>query len=148
MQDVKIDDFIDVTEEVTPAANKRGPKPKVQSAAVTVICRLPNGLMLRHPVTDALYELRGANQDYRRDGMIILKPQHFGKTVVPAEFWDAWVKANKDFPALKNGAIVAITDHSDAAAQQVAEERQNERTGFEGADPKKFRVESVADKAA
>lgn len=63
-------------------------------ATVFVGSRLPFGLTLEHPVTGAKVEIDGHS---RSDGGRIIVP--YGETEVDKDYWDAWVKENKDYPA-------------------------------------------------
>ena len=60
-------------------------------------------------------------------------------TMVDADFWEAWVAANKDFPAMKSGAIFTVESVADADVK--AKELEKEKIGFEGLDQKAHGVE-------
>lgn len=96
------------------------------SGTVTIGCKLPCGLVMT--LGGKSVELRGA-----RDSRIL---NGYGLTEnVDAEFWEAWKKAHAKLPYVKNELVFAYADTR--SAQDMAQERQNERTGLEGLDPDK-----------
>lgn len=119
---------------------------------VTVICRMPAGLMLdlydtaelaararaatpvmAPPKPSARVQLNGAKADPRyhaRDNLLLGMG---GRTQVDASFWQAWLAQNPNFLPLKNGLIFAQPD-TDAAGAELAERGQH-RTGLEGLEP-------------
>ena len=90
---------------------------------IVVGCRLPHGIILEHPTLPGkTVEIRGKNK-------AVIIGADFSSTEVDGEFWEAWKAANKDFPALKSGAIFEAKNRAEAAA--VARELKDEITGFE-----------------
>ncbi|NSL91404.1 hypothetical protein [Acetobacter syzygii] len=122
------------------------------SATVTVICRMPAGLVLDLYDVDALaarasastpvmapprpvasVRLNGAKADPRyhaRDNLLLGMG---GRTEVDASFWQAWCTQNPHFLPLKNGLIFAQPRAEDAAAELA--ERGQHRSGLEGLEP-------------
>ncbi len=102
-------------------------------ANVTIGCRLPHGLVLEvyeNGVSKGSVTLKGKND--QDSEIIILRPKHCGFTEVDESFWNAWVKANPDFPALKSGAIFQEKTLKDAKAAN--DDLKAEATGFEPAE--------------
>lgn len=119
---------------------------------LTVVCRLPSGLVLdlydpedlraragsaspvmAPPVPRASVRLAGARRDARfhaRDNRLLGLA---GRTQVDAAFWEAWVAQNPGYLPLKNGLIFAQARAADADARLA--ECASERTGLEGLDP-------------
>ncbi|MFT8419750.1 MAG: hypothetical protein ABF636_13120, partial [Acetobacter sp.] len=119
---------------------------------VTVICRMPAGLVLDLYDTDALaarasaanpvmappmptasVRLNGAKADPRYHGRDNLLLGMGGRTQVDASFWQAWRAQNPNFLPLKNGLIFAQPTERDAAAELA--ERGQHRSGLEGLEP-------------
>ncbi|ECI2457651.1 hypothetical protein Z985_17740 [Salmonella enterica subsp. enterica] len=48
---------------------------------------------------------------------------------VPAEAWEAFEKAHKDAPFIRNGIVFAVTDEKSAADASL--ERSRQKTGLE-----------------
>jgi hypothetical protein len=93
-------------------------------ATVQVGCKLPHGLILRHPVKpEVTVTLAGV-----LTSKIVPQPTYV-LTEVEAEFWETWKVANIDFKPLKSGAIFAATGAREAA--DIGKERAKEKTGFE-----------------
>lgn len=110
------------------------------NSIVVVGCKLPSGLIVdlcdpatdehgraimlprRQPVT-----FKGANSSNIVGG--------FGLTEVDADFWEAWIKQNPTFPAVKAGLIFA-QERRDKAADN-AMDHAAAKNGFEGIDPDK-----------
>ncbi|MBO1326054.1 hypothetical protein K2X14_10190 [Acetobacter sp. TBRC 12305] len=121
-------------------------------ASVTVICRMPSGLVLDlydqqelaaratsavpvmgPPVPRASVRLKGAVRDPRfhaRDNRLLGLG---GRTEVDAGFWAAWCAQNPGYGPLKSGLIFAQAKEADALAELA--ERGAHRTGLEGLDP-------------
>lgn len=97
---------------------------------VVIGCRLPNGLIIRHPNPqfNAEVKLNGLHSSklIARDGS---PAASYVTTEVDQELWDAWKIAYRDFAALKNGSIFEAKSLTDAAAQ--GKERSKEKFGFE-----------------
>jgi len=90
---------------------------------VIVGCRLPHGITLEHPMNPTVkVELTGKNK------ALIIGSDH-ATTEVDADFWAQWEGVNKEFPALKSGAIFVAKNASDATA--IAKENKDRVTGFE-----------------
>ena len=93
------------------------------SKQIIIGCRLPHGIILRHPKDPAAeVELGGVNKS------AIIGADHY-TTPVDAEFWEAWKAAHGEFAPLKSGAIFEAKTESEAKA--VAKELADEKTGFE-----------------
>ncbi len=92
---------------------------------VTVGCKLPNGIVIRHG--DKSVELKGWNDEAIYFG--------HGLTEVDKDFWDAWIKDHADFAPVKGGFIFAQNNFASAKAE--SKEKEKEKTGLEGIDPKK-----------
>lgn len=96
------------------------------SGTVIIGCKLPCGLVIT--LNGKSVELKGS-----RDTEIL---NGYGLTHgVSAEFWEAWKEAHATLPYVKNELVFAYADRR--SAKDMAQERQNERTGLEGLDPDK-----------
>lgn len=96
------------------------------SGTVTIGCKLPCGLVMSYKGKSV--ELKGS-----RDSRIL---NGYGLTPnVDEEFWEAWKKAHAKMPFVKGELVFAYTDKK--SAEDMAAEREKERTGFEGMDPDK-----------
>lgn len=122
------------------------------ASTVTVICRMPAGLVLDLYDTDELatrartptpvmappkptasVRLNGAKADPRyhaRDNLLLGMG---GRTQVDASFWQAWCAQNPNFLPLKNGLVFARSIERDAGAELA--ERGQHRSGLEGLEP-------------
>lgn len=122
------------------------------ASTVTVICRMPAGLVLDLYDTDELatrartstpvmappkptasVRLNGAKADPRyhaRDNLLLGMG---GRTQVDASFWQAWCAQNPNFLPLKNGLVFARSTERDAGAELA--ERGQHRSGLEGLEP-------------
>lgn len=107
------------------------------TATVTVGCKLPHGFHLAlHGEPDASgnrpeldrYTVAGANASEIIGG-------HGITPGIPKDFWDEWLRRNKNTPMVRNGLIFA--DESAARVAGEANSRKENETGFEGIDPKK-----------
>ena len=117
---------------------------------VTVACKLPHGLVLRlyKMVPDRILMPGGTfietqraeplPDQYAVHGMAVAKGEAPGYLIVggyaltpniPADFWDAWWKANKDAPYCKNEMIRAYENRPDAIAG--SKERADIRSNME-----------------
>ncbi|CEF53217.1 hypothetical protein [Acetobacter ghanensis] len=123
------------------------------ASTVTVICRMPAGLVLdlydagelaaragastpvmAPPKPTASVRLNGAKADPRyhaRDNVLLGMG---GRTEVDASFWQAWTAQNPHFLPLVNGLIFAQPRAQDASAELA--ERGQHRSGLEGLEPK------------
>jgi hypothetical protein len=91
-----------------------------------VCCKLPHGIVLQHPMdANNTVTLNGLNK------AIIIGAQ-YTTNAVDSDFWDHWILANADFPAVKSGAIFAAENTQVAA--KIAKETEKEKTGFEPMD--------------
>ncbi|MDN8598625.1 hypothetical protein Q0A17_04205 [Citrobacter sp. S2-9] len=101
-------------------------KENISGTTVTIGCKLPCGLVMT--LGGKSVELKGS-----RDSRIL---NGYGLTSnVDAEFWEAWRKAHAKLPYVKNELVFAYADRR--SAEDMAAERQKERTGLEGLDPDK-----------
>jgi len=92
---------------------------------IVVGCKLPNGLVMQ--LGDKKVTLNGANASKLIGG--------HGITYVDAEFWQAWAKAHKSLEPMKQGLIFA--NSKEAALEAEAEDREANKSGFEGLIQKK-----------
>ncbi|WP_148299032.1 hypothetical protein [Acetobacter okinawensis] len=120
-------------------------------ATVTVICRMPSGLVMdlydegalqarptpgALPVVKDSIRLSGARRDprfHKKDNIMLGMG---GRTEVPADFWEAWSKQNAELMPLKKGLIFAMPKEADAVSRLA--ELRDERTGLEGLDKDKM----------
>lgn len=90
---------------------------------VVVGCKLPHGILLEHPLDPSKkVELKGTNK-------ALILGAEYATTEVDGELFDLWLAVNKDFPAVKSGAIFVAKTIADAAA--IAAEFKERETGFE-----------------
>lgn len=90
---------------------------------VVVGCKLPHGLILEHPMDPTKkVELVGKNK-------ALIVGADYASTEVDGDFWEQWAAVNKEFPAVKSGAIFVAKSAADVAA--VARENVDRKTGFE-----------------
>lgn len=93
------------------------------NVTVTVGSKLPTGLLLEYPgAPEKTVEIKGANSS-------VIAGAGYGFTEVDADFWDAWVAKNAEFPPFKIGAIFMSKRQADIAV--VAAERKDVETGLE-----------------
>lgn len=101
---------------------------------VIVGCKLPHGLHL------SLHDKDG-NETGRVTVVGANAPadQRIGEvgitSGVPKEFWDEWVKRNKNAPAVSRGLVFAQAGGNNAVAE--AKDKADLRSGFEALDPAK-----------
>lgn len=102
-------------------------------ARVLVGCKLPNGIVLEHPEKpEVKVTILGLNKR-------TIIGSDYMSTDVDGEFWDAWIKSNAKFPAVKSGAIFVAKDLRSLEA--AGKEAKKRRTGLEpmqtdGKDPR------------
>lgn len=140
-----------------------GQAAKSKGRTVTVVCKHPNGLQLQlqrevpgheqtpmgrkdivlNVKTGRVYFVKGPAYP---NGQI---PKGFPRRApgdehgvaltkgIPADFWDEWLKQNKDAPYVLDGTIYAFSDVE--SAMDKAQELEDEKSGLEPIDP------SVAD---
>lgn len=114
--------------------------PEKSAATVTVGCRIPMGLILRHPTSKVQIKLDGPRlvvADGRK-----LSPS-FAITEVDADFWATWKAAYAKHPPLLSGAIFEAKNEQEAKAK--GKELAKERTGFEQMSQRAMGVEKDAD---
>jgi hypothetical protein len=69
---------------------------------VTIMCKLPNGILLRLFGERRTFHVKGPAKRYGRSvGGYALTPN------IPRVFWLAWLEQNKAFDAVRNGLIFA-----------------------------------------
>lgn len=101
-------------------------KPETGTATVTVGCKIPNGLHL--DLGGKRITLNGSSSSLVIGG--------YGLTEgVPAEFFEAWMKAYADSPAVTNGLVFAQEKAADARAQAL--DQAEIKTGLEPLNPNK-----------
>ena len=99
---------------------------------VVVGCKLPHGITIEHPMDPAkTVELKGTNKS-------LIVGAEYATTEVDADFFEQWAAVNKEFPAVKSGAIFVAKNAADVAA--MAAEFKDRKTGFEAMDPKSHGV--------
>jgi hypothetical protein len=90
---------------------------------VIVCCKLPNGIILDHPLDpNQKVELAGLNS-----AKII--GADYATTEVDGEFWETWKTVHKEFGPVQSGAIFEAKTKEDAKAK--SKELASEKTGFE-----------------
>jgi len=94
---------------------------------VVVGCRLPQGLILHHPVDRSIQVKLEGPRLVVADGKKL--SSSFATTEVDAEFWGLWKAAYAKNPVLLSHAIFEAKSQGEAAAK--AKELQKEKTGFE-----------------
>lgn len=94
-------------------------------STVLIGCRLPNGIVLRHPDANNLttVKLNGRNQSE-------IIGATFSTTEVDESFWAEWLASNMTFAPLKNKAIFVTSDEKSAKAQ-AKELDKSSKTGLE-----------------
>src|SRR6185437_3034315 len=88
----------------------------------------PIGSVMRPGPAGQRIKLNGANT-VPTDNLIVVNPRvlGYGRTVVPREFWEKWLAANKDREVVKNGFIFAEAKEADFRAH--LKEGLPEKTG-------------------
>lgn len=90
---------------------------------VVVGCKLPHGITIEHPMNPAkTVELKGKNK-------ALIVGSDYATTEVDGDFFEQWLAVNKEFPAVKSGAIFVAKSAADVAA--IAAEFKERKTGFE-----------------
>ncbi|MDA8485853.1 hypothetical protein NNO07_22530 [Pseudomonas resinovorans] len=95
-------------------------------ATVIVGCKLPHGLQVN--LGGVKVVLRGANSSRILGGFGITRD-------VDKDLIEGWLKAEAKNPIVANGMVFIAT--TDREADKAASEREGEKSGFEGIDPKK-----------
>lgn len=104
---------------------------------VIICCKLPNGIILDHPLDPAQkVELRGLNAT-------TIIGADYATTEVDGDFWETWKTVHKEFGPMKSGAIFEAKSNEEAKAK--AKEKAKEKTGFE-AMPQEAQGVKPADK--
>ena len=105
---------------------------------VLIGCKLPNGLILDHPLdTSKTVTLAGLNK-------AIIIGADYATTPVDGEFWETWKTVHKDHPAIKSGAI--FDARTPEEVESKAEELKDEDTGFKAMPQEAMGVEVVDNK--
>jgi len=104
---------------------------------IIVGCRLPNGLILRHPKTGAEVEIAGANKER-------IVGSGYAFTEVDEDFCKEWLAAHKDFAPVVSGAIVSGETEKEATA--ALREKKKKKTGFEGLSQDNADKDNIANK--
>ena len=103
-----------------------------------VICRLPCGLeievgeeVIRHASGHSINVKSGKRLRLNgiRDSELKGAAALYGKTYVDSDFWNAWIAAHPDFPAIACGAIFTVEKESEILPTLKAFE--DRRTGLE-----------------
>lgn len=90
---------------------------------VVVGCKLPHGIIIHHPMDPTKkVELSGKNKS-------LIAGSDYAFTDVDSDFWEQWFAVNKEFPAVKSGAIFVAKSAADATV--VSREFTDRKTGFE-----------------
>jgi hypothetical protein len=104
------------------------------SEKVIIGSKLPNGLILRHPLKDSIVEveIKGLNSaPMGANGARVIIP--YATTEVDKDFWEAWKLVHdhesRPFAPLASGAIFEAKTQE--AASKIAKERSKEKTGLE-----------------
>ncbi|AER33603.1 hypothetical protein [Pantoea ananatis] len=117
-------------QETTTKKAKSNRAGKTESYVVG--CKLPAGLRIGEGANRV--ELKGANHSSLING--------FGLTSgVPADVWDAFEKAHKNHPLIRNGIVFAVSDET--SARDAALERAGVKTGLEQANAAAAGVEDL-----
>lgn len=102
---------------------------------VVVGCKLPHGITIEHPMDPSkTVVLNGKNK-------ALIVGSDCGTTEVDGDFFEQWHAVNKEFPAVKSGAIFVTKSANDVAA--IAAEFKDRKTGFEA-----MRTDGKDDRAA
>lgn len=102
---------------------------------VVVGCKLPHGITIEHPMDPSkTVELKGKNK-------ALIIGAEYGTTEVDGDFFEQWAAVNKEFPAVKSGAIFVAKTATEAAT--IAAEFKDRKTGFEA-----MRTDGKDDRAA
>lgn len=108
-------------------------------AAETVIvgCKLPNGLLLS--VAGKTIRINGRARynmpSPTRRNLNTDVEAGDGLTLVDKSFWDTWLAEHKEYGPVVSGHVYASPSRTDAVAK--AKDTQENKTGFEPADPAK-----------
>lgn len=92
-------------------------------AMITVCSKLRTGLIIEHPKQpDIKCTIAGINRSK-------IIGATYASTRVDQEFWGAWEAENKDFAALKSGALFVVKVQSDEKI--AAKDHETVKTGLE-----------------
>ena len=90
---------------------------------ITVGCKLPNGIILQHPMDPAIKAvLNGKNRE-------TIIGSGYGLTDVDADLWEAWIDKYKTFQPFTSGAIFAAKTID--SVRSIAKEYKERKTGLE-----------------
>ena len=90
---------------------------------VVVGCKLPNGIIIEHPSDPAKkITLNGTNKS-------LVIGAEYATTEVDGDFFEQWIAANKEFSAVKSGAIFVAKSLADIVS--IASELKEQKTGLE-----------------
>lgn len=115
------------------------------SVTITVGCKLPHGMHLdirHHGQTMKRVTLNGIYTS--KKGQLIIPSERGGyalTTNVPKDFFDEWMRLNKDHPAVANGLI--FYHRQEASVVSMAQERDELQHGLEPIDPRNTGVKGV-----
>lgn len=133
--------------------------PSISGDTVTVVCRLPSGMVMEIHDLDGLKDRRSTGQidmsvpqpvkriplrGVRRDPRFHAKDNRMiglgGRTEVAKSDWEAWIKQNAKSALVTRNVVFAVAKESDAKAKlsDVAQDL----TGFEPNDPENLRGRS------
>lgn len=119
--------------------NTSSAQPSDSAGTVTVACRLPAGLRFEGVpgMPGGVLMLKGSNDDWA-----LKMADEYGEagltSGVPAEAW-AYIENHRYYSQakwFKNGAVFAATKSKDVIKE--AQNRADEKTGFEGLDPEEL----------
>ena len=93
------------------------------------------------PFPSARITIKGAvnDRDYHKKDNVLFGMA--GKTQVPADFWEAWLKQNENNPLVKGNVVFAEVTEDRAEAKKA--ELSKEKTGMEGVNPDEVPVAGV-----
>ena len=116
---------LDDQEDVIAIEGEQPSSPR-QSSSVVVGCKLPNGIVLEHPLDSTKkVVINGLNK-------ATIVGAKYAVTTIDSDFWAEWIKIHKDFPAVLSGSIFVA--QTSASVASIAREYQDRKTGFEGMD--------------
>lgn len=120
------------TQEQETTAKKSKATRAAKPDNYVVGCKLPNGLRIGS--AEKRVELKGANHSMLVNG--------FGLTSgVPADVWEAFEKAHKSHPLIRNGIVFAVSDEE--SARDASLELAKVKTGLEQVSAEAAGVEDL-----
>jgi len=111
-------------------------------AKISIACRLPHGLILRHPdpsITNTV-TLNRCNIPSKNSGQM-MEIKDYSLTEVDDSFWEAWYKVYKDSKLFKSGAIFVAKNNIEATS--IFNEKKDLKIGFAQANPDDYNVASL-----